>query len=163
MLSFYDDSIDGSLDRRTLLAIVVGSAPEEELTARALAYELRGSILDWQEADDEPSPLRPVVCTDLWYMNDEALRVQPVVTIGPPEANAATAYHASKLPGVFVMEGRYRVHLDPEFLKPHASLWGAGPRATADAVECFTERYLADWLEAAHSTHPRPSNGRSDG
>jgi len=140
--------------RTELLLIVVGASLESEQTLRPLGYRLREQVLRWQDErrpqtiDDLPR-LHPVVCTDLWYLNDDGLREKPVIAVGDPSTNAATAALATRLPTAFVIEHTLRVHLDPEFIDLQACLWGVNPSATASAVDLFVERYLDDFLREA--------------
>ncbi len=101
-------------DPDTVLLIVVGSCLRAELSDRMLCYWLRERILSWQDEMTCDPPLLPVVCTDLWYLNADELRDRPVLTIGDPETNAATAYLAGKLPTAFIIDETLRVQLDPD-------------------------------------------------
>jgi len=53
------------------------------------------------------------------------------------------------LPTALVVEDLFRIHLDPELVDLHAVIWGTSPGRTADAVDCFVERYLDAYLESA--------------
>lgn len=138
------------LDSRCLLPIVVGAHLDAELSDRALAYRLRGAIMEWQRGHAADRRLHPVVLTDLWYLNARELRVQPTVCIGGPEINAATAFHAARLPTALLVDDAYRIQLDPEGVETNACLWGTDPARTGEAVACFEERYLGEYLENAH-------------
>lgn len=132
----------------------MGAHLAAEVSDRAIAYGLRRTILDWRPADapapDESASLRPVVLTDVWYLNDQALRLQPTICVGGPEVNAATAFHASRIPTALIVEDAYRIQLDPEGLDTAACLWGTDPVRTAEAVACFVARYLDAFLETAN-------------
>ncbi len=144
------------LDNTDLLLIVVGAAIESEIAERPLAGELRDAVerrqreapLIEQPVGDEV-PLRPVVCTDVWFLNDSSLGGQPVICIGPPQHNAATAYFAGKLPTAFILEGAFRIQLDPQWLDLTACIWGVRTGDTAAGVRLFCERYLDDFVRAA--------------
>jgi len=140
------------------LFIVVGADLRAEISDRPLAYRLCERIRQWQGLLAEHATAEPVtaielasiiVCTDLWYLNSKDLMVRPVISIGDPGVNAATAYLANRLPTALVIEGRCRMHLDPEFIDPQACIWGVDVRATAEAIDVFAERYLDDFLHAA--------------
>ena len=139
-----------------LMLIVAGSSIAAEVRDRPLAYRLRERVLAWldaRQASDAANPpaalLQPVVCSDLWYLNDRALDERPVIAIGDPASNAATAMLSARLPTAFLIEQSFRVHLDPEFLELRAAIWGVGAAATASGIDLFVERYLNDFLLAA--------------
>jgi len=138
--------------------IVVGADLRAEIADRPLAYHLRELIHQWQgqlavEQAGEPVTAvelaSTVVCTDMCYLNSPQLLASPAISIGDPGLNAASAYLANRLPTAMVLDGRFRVHLDPEFVDAQACIWGVNPRATADALDVFAERYLTDFLRAA--------------
>jgi len=140
------------------LFIVVGADLRAEISDRPLAYRLRDRVIQWQGQLQDHESAEPVtavelasivVCTDLWYLNANELMGQPAISIGEPGMNAATAYLANRLPTAMVAEGRFRVHLDPEFIDAHACIWGVDPRATAEAIDVFAERYLDAFMGAA--------------
>jgi hypothetical protein len=139
------------LDLATVIPIVVGAHIEAELTDRLVANRLRDRMIEVIAAspDADCSRLHPVVITDLWYLNNQPLRVRPTIAIGRPEVNAATAYLARKVPTALVVEDAYRIQVDPEFIDVHACLWGTSPAATATSAEVFEKRYLARWLVTA--------------
>ena len=142
-------------DPAKYLLIVVGSTLRCELTDRPLGYRLRESILRWQDDAledeiDEAARRTPVVVTDVIYLNDSGLMSMPAICIGAPTSNAASAYHASRLPTAFVMEDVMRVQLDPEFIDAKAALWGVDGSSTISAVDLFAERYLPDFLAHLH-------------
>ena len=139
-----------------LLLIVVGASIEAEVTDRPLAYRLQGEIAAAPVGDgavggemNDRGRLTPVVCTDLWYLNTQPLRLRPTIAIGSPESNAATAFLATRMPTALVVEERYRIQLDPEYMEMKACLWGTSDRDTAAAVDVFVDRYLAEFLRNA--------------
>ncbi len=137
-------------DPDAILLIVVGSCLRAELSDRMLGYRLRERILGWQDEIPCDPPLLPVVCTDLWYLNADELRDRPILTIGDPETNAATAYLAGKLPTAFIIDETLRVQLDPDFVDLRGCIWGINPTTTISAVDLFLERYLDGYLRSAH-------------
>lgn len=138
-----------------LLLIVVGAHLRAETQDRAVAYRLRARILELlsarfgPEKHGKPHPLAPVVCSDLWYLNNESLRTRPTVSVGGPDVNALTAYLADKLPSVLAVEDVFLVQMDPEFADVVACCWGAENADTLAAVDAFAERYLEGFLDAA--------------
>jgi hypothetical protein len=141
------------LDIATVVPIVVGAHIEAELTDRLVANRLRDRMVEVIAASDDGAcnRLHPVVLTDLWYLNNQPLRLRPTIAIGRPEVNAATAYLARKVPTALVVEDAYRIQVDPEFIDVHACLWGTSPAATATAAEVFEKRHLERWLATAAS------------
>jgi len=144
---------DGSIVPEDVILVVVGAHPEAERVHRPLAYRLREQVLRWLDAppEDEPASRRvPVVLTDLWYLNAGDLHAAPMISIGEAGLNAATAYLAHRLPTAFVIDGAFRVQLDLEFIDRRACIWGGSAASTASGVDLFAERYLDDFLRAAH-------------
>lgn len=156
MRDFFEEQVREP-DPGRLVLLVVGAHLEAEVTDRALGYRLREQILAWQAGADCPQPLRPVVCTDLWYLNNQPLRQRPAISIGRPEINAATAFLAGRLPSAFMIEQAYCIQLDPKYIDLNVCIWGTDCRRTASAVDLFTERYLQEYLE---NVHQQPLDGR---
>jgi hypothetical protein len=136
------------VDAGLLLPVVVGAHLEAERYDRQLAYSLCNEIVARQGLLEDRATLEPLVCCDLWYLNDQGLRLQPTLTIGRPEVNAATAYLASRVPTMLVREELYRIQLDPEYVERRGCIWGTDPETTAEAVNVFAERYLSEYLQA---------------
>jgi hypothetical protein len=88
------------------------------------------------------------VCSDLWYLNNQPLRLRPTITLGRPEINAVTAFLASRVPTAMVVDESFRIQLDPELIDLKACVWGADARDTSEALSCFVERYLSAYLDA---------------
>ena len=95
--------------------------------------------------------LRAVVCTDLWYLNDDRLRSRPAVSVGEPELNAYTAFLADKLPDVYSVKDILIVQLDLEGVDLVAACWGRDAIATRQATQVFTERYMSGFCDAVAS------------
>jgi hypothetical protein len=142
---------DNHIDSDSLLLIVVGAPPRAEMTDRPIAYRLRERMASWllSKFTDEDPPLTPLVVTDLWYLNDAALRRSPSVSIGGPGVNAFSAYLGDKLPSAFVVDDRLMVQMDLDLTDLVACCWGVDTETTGHAVEAFVDRYLDDFLEAA--------------
>lgn len=148
------------LNTERLLLIVVGAHLRAEIADRPLAYRLRERILRRLEesrpgkpgfAGEQGRRIEPevVVCSDIWYLNNEDLRSQPTISIGGPGVNALGAYLADRLETAFVVEDVLAVQVDLDFVDPVASCWGTTPGSTAGAVDAFCERYLDGFLEDA--------------
>lgn len=125
------------------VVIVVGAHPCAERSDRPTAYTLADRI---HSAVPELLRQEPLVCTDLWWLNDASLRDRPTISIGAPEVNALTAYLADKLPTAFAIDEVLMVQLDPAFGDNLAACWGVNHRQTAAAVDVFAERYLSGFL-----------------
>ncbi len=137
-------------DTDRLLLIVVGAHLRAEQADRPLGYRLRDSVLRWQAGHPEAKPLRPVLCTDLWYLNAQDLMAQPTISVGAPELNAVSAMFANRLPTALVVDQSLQVQLDPEFVTLRACVWGVNSHATASSVDIFETRYLDTFLRNAH-------------
>jgi len=133
-----------------MLMIVVGAHLQAELADRPLGYRLRDAIDGWLASHAPAAALRPVVCTDLWYLNAAELMVRPTIAIGRPGLNAVSAYFANRLPTALVIEQSLQVQLDPAFESLQACIWGVDEPATASGVELFRDRYLDGFLASAH-------------
>lgn len=140
---------DDSNDPQRLL-IVVGAHLQAEVSDRPLAYRLREQVLRWfDEHVDEGMPtLEPIVCTDVWYLNNDDLLREPAIALGRPGLNAASAFLANRLPVAFLIDDTLQVQLDQEFIDQRACIYGADLESTASAVDLFVERYLDAYLRA---------------
>lgn len=138
-----------------LLLIVVGAHLKAEQSDRPTAYLLRDQIGAWLQANVNGAgvrpPLVPLVCTDVWYLNDTSLSTCPTISIGAPGVNAYTAYLADKLPSTFVIDDQLIVQMDPEFGDLTAACWGSSHALTQQACSIFVERYMDSFLNAAAS------------
>lgn len=143
-----------------LLILIVGAHPQAERLHRPLAYRLREQALRWldqQPAGELDAARRPLVLTDLWYVNAPDLAAAPAISIGEAGLNAATAYLSSRLPTAFVIDGAFRVQADLEFIDRRVCIWGASASTTASGIDLFIERYFDDFMRAAHDmplSHP---------
>ena len=135
-----------------LLLIVVGAHLRSEIADRPLGTRLQRLIRDWQARvlEEGDAVMLPIVCSDVWFLNDRDLMRQPCITIGEPGHNAATAYYASRLPKAYVVEGVCAVQFDPQFLDGSACLWGVDAASTELAFDAFVSRHLDAYLRAAH-------------
>jgi hypothetical protein len=128
--------------------VVVGAHPQAEEHHRPIAYRLcerLGAAAAGQAGLDF---VRPLVCTDLWWLNDPAMRDRPTISIGGPEVNALTAYLADKLPSAYAVDGVMMVQLDVEFGDPLAACWGRDAAQTEAAVDVFCGKYLLGFLQS---------------
>ncbi len=142
-----------SVDRAELLLVVVGAHLAAERHDRAVAGSLCVEI-SRRLADaslGRADGLVPLICTDLWYLNDATLRECPAIAIGAPEVNAFTAFLADKLPSAFAIDEVLMVQMDVGLGDPPllAACWGVDHAQTARAVEFFVQKHLGDFLAAA--------------
>lgn len=141
---------DHTSDHRLL--IVTGAHLRAEAADRPLAYRLRKIMLDWWDVQGRTQNLpRPdvIVCSDVWYLNNDDLRSLPTVCIGGPGVNALSAFLTDKLPGVFTIENVLTVQMDLDFVELVANIWGMDHDATVAALDAFVERYLGEFMRRA--------------
>ncbi len=150
-----DDSLElarKELELDRLILIVVGSHLRAETGDRPIAYRLRerllesmGAFVEKEEGEDDPVDI--VVCTDVWWLNNDGLRECPTISIGGPGVNALSAYFGDKLPSAFVVDDQMIVQMDVELTDEWVCIWGADHERTAQACDVFIERYLQRYLE----------------
>lgn len=134
------------------ILIVVGAHLRAEAADRPLAYRLRRMMIDWYDRRGAALGLeRPsiIVCSDIWYLNNDDLRSLPTISIGGPGVNALAAFLGDKLPGVFTVENVLTVQMDLDFIEVIASIWGMDHATTISAVDAFVERYLEEFMKQA--------------
>jgi hypothetical protein len=133
-----------------LLVIVVGAHLRAEVADRPLAYRLKQAVELWLEAPARRLnvPLTPVVCTDIWYLNHEALQQRPTISIGGPGVNALSAFYASRLTSAATRANEMVIQLDPEFVDLRASIWGLNHQLTVEALQFFVEHFMDGYLRA---------------
>ncbi len=127
--------------------VVVGSSLEAETYDRPVAAALASTIDRELGRRDAGEGFRAAVCTDLWYLNQEALRTRPTISVGRPERNALSAYLGDKTPSAYVVDDVLIVQADPEMSEPVVCCWGVDAAATAWAVDAFVERYLDAFMD----------------
>jgi hypothetical protein len=149
------------VDATNLLLIVVGAHLRAEMADRPLAYRLRERVHAWLEKFGAGINVGvvPVVCSDVWYMNQEALHGRPTISLGGPGVNALSAYYFKKLqtaPGIATPSApggpggdtQVFIQLDPEFIDLRVCIWGMNHDLTVDALELFTRKHLDGYLRA---------------
>ncbi len=129
--------------------IVVGAHPRAEAADRPLAYRLRSEIERWKDrqAGSLATDLGVLVCTDLWYMNDEALRQRPTICIGGPGVNALSSYLAQHLSERHTAAD-VLMQLDEDFIDLRVILWGRDHGKTVHGLELFVDKFLDGYLRA---------------
>lgn len=142
------------LDPEQLLLVVVGAHPRAEVGDRPIAAWVRERMLAWLDhrfgsRDEGMHPCTVMVCTDVWYLNDEDLRECPVVSVGGPGVNALSAALGGRIPSALVIDDVLVVQTDTDFEELKACCWGMGTRQTAAAAEIFADKYLGGFMNAA--------------
>lgn len=136
------------------MLVVVGAHPKAEVADRPIGNWVRDRMTAWLDERFGPGaegmhPCTPLVCSDVWYLNDTDLRECPVVSVGGPGVNALSAAFGGRVPSAFVIDNVLAVQLDPEFEDLRACCWGMGTRETAAAAGVFVEKYLDGFMAAA--------------
>ena len=139
---------DETVNIDNLIPIVVGAHLRGELEDRRRGYYLGEAIVDWMEQHDIPGPPWPLVCSDLWYLNDTELRTRPTICIGQPEVNAATAAMSPKRETLLLVDNAYRIQGDHEYIDLKCCLWGIDDTHTNQCVEQFIKNVLPNFLGA---------------
>jgi hypothetical protein len=138
------------LDPAYLVLIVVGAHLRAEVADRPLAYRLRDQVEAWvaQQRDSLATPIRPVVCSDIWYLNHSVLHSRPTVSIGGPGVNALSSHFARSIAGRDDNDQQVILQIDPEFTDLRVSIWGTDHELTAKGVDLFVKDYLEGFLKA---------------
>ena len=129
-----------------VLPIVIGSHLRAELGDRKHGYYLGEAIVSWMEKQQIPGPPWPLVCSDMWYLNQTELRIRPTICIGQPELNAATAAMSPSLETVHFEENAYRIQCDPEYVDLKCCMWGIDDTHTNQCLEQFIKNVLPHFL-----------------
>ncbi|MEE2913026.1 MAG: hypothetical protein VX436_04400 [Planctomycetota bacterium] len=137
---------DKPIQSDQILAIVVGAHLQAEVGDRAIANRARDVITQWMENNESNNPPWPLVCSDLWYLNQIELKTQPTICIGRPELNAATAALSPKLPTAILKDGSFRIQLDPEYIKCTCCMWGVDNAHSKLALDVFITDCLDGFL-----------------
>ena len=141
---------EASYPVETLLPVVIGAHLMAEIADRPLGDRVARHIRAIRRMQDLGSDegLLPVVLSDIWYLNDADLMLQPAVVIGEPGVNAATAHWATRIPKAFVVDESHQVLMDLEGPDRVACMWGVDAAKTEAATDHFEMRYLQVWLES---------------
>ena len=129
-----------------VIAIVVGSHLRAELGDRRRGYYLGEAIVAWMEQHEIAGPPWPLVCSDLWYLNDTELRIRPTICIGQPDVNAATAAMSTKLETILLEDDAYRIQGDSGFITLKYCLWGIDDSHSNQCLEQFIKTVLENFL-----------------
>ncbi len=145
-----DPEAEPGLDPSHLLLIVVGAHLRAEQADRPLAYRLREQVEGWvsKNRDALATPIQPVVCTDIWYLNNNTLHARPTVSIGGPGVNALSSHFAQSITGRTDDDQQVVIQIDPEFTDLRVSIWGTDHDLTAKGLDLFFKDYLESFLKA---------------
>jgi hypothetical protein len=133
------------------VVIVVGADLRAETLDRPIVHALQrgvNTLLSKEAVVLERSLPAAVVCTDVWYLNSNLLRLCPTISVGGPELNALSAYLIGRVAPVYAVEGRYAIHADPRREQLAACLWGVDSTNTAHAMDVFCTRHLPAFVQA---------------
>ncbi len=97
----------------------------------------------------DDAPMDPVVCSDVWRLNDESISDRPTISIGGPGVNALSAFLGDKLASVYVVEDQLLIQADLEWNDLSVCVWGMDHERTIAAVQSFVDRYLDAFLDAS--------------
>jgi hypothetical protein len=129
------------------LLIVTGSNLRAERADRPLAYRLKSTIEDVFDTESDHHTV--VVMSDLWYLNTASLQSLPMISVGRPGINAASAYLCKRLPNALLIDGVLAIQMDVHLEDLRASVWGSNHEHTISALDIFIEKgYLHRFLEA---------------
>jgi hypothetical protein len=139
------------IDAGDLLLIVTGAHLRAEMADRPLAYRLRALIRSWLRRHARGLNVRlvPVVCSDIWYLNQESLQKRPTISIGGPGVNALSAFFYQKVGPQTIRDQQIVIQMDPEWVDLRVCLWGVDHERTRQAVQLFSARFLEGFLRAA--------------
>ncbi|MHC4996144.1 MAG: hypothetical protein ACYTGQ_13945 [Planctomycetota bacterium] len=134
-----------------LLLVVTGAHLRAEAADRPVAYSLQQEINGWLGLNVAQNDrwLMPLVCSDVWYLNNEHLHTRPTVSVGGPGVNALSAYLHPRLPSALQVDDQLVVQLDVEMIDLRVNIWGMDYAHTANAVNLFTSKYLDAYMRAA--------------
>jgi len=131
------------IDTEETVVLVTGASPSAEERDRPAAYALKSEI-DRRGAGH--AYRRAVVVTDLWYLDNRTLQLNPTIAIGGPGANGVSEEFSPRLPTLYSRDEQVFVQGDLEGDLKRAALWGVNAGCTAAAVEAFTTQGFLDDL-----------------
>ena len=142
------------IDTDRLIAIVTGIQLRAELGDRPLAYRVEQAVRERVEAAlgkpgaGELPRLSPVVVSDVYYLNDEAIRARPTISVGGPGVNAVSAMLVNKIPTALAIENTLVIQMDVEMRDARCAVWGMNHLDTVRAVEAFLAKgYLGAFVD----------------
>ena len=141
-------SVEGDRVSATIELTTPACPLKDELRSR-IEKEIRSrlkALLGPRKKGQQPR-LAPVVVSDVYFINNEAIQDAPVISIGGPGVNAVSALLAEKLPAAVAIENVLVVQMDLEWNDLRCAVWGMDHLDTVRAVELFlTKGYLETFL-----------------
>jgi len=131
-----------------VIPIVVGVHLRAEIGDRLRGESLKKAITNWKKGYQLSESPWPLVCTDMWYLNQAELRIQPTVCIGSPEVNAATTAISSRLSTVILKDEEYRIQADPSYVDLKCCMWGTNEHHSDTCLDVFISKIMPLWLGA---------------
>jgi hypothetical protein len=132
-------------DLNQFILIVVGASLRGESADRPLAYRLAGEIEKRLGAE---SPWKPLVISDVLYINDKKLARLPAISVGGPGVNHLSALLFQELSSVLTIDNVLIIQMDLELADLRCCLWGMDHDQTVEALDMFLKRgYLDRFLE----------------
>ncbi|HZZ44132.1 MAG TPA: hypothetical protein VFE58_14440 [Tepidisphaeraceae bacterium] len=130
------------IDTSRLLWIVTGVQLRAELGDRSLAYRIEGEARRLLKellpsGDGEPARMTPVVVADVYYLNNEDIQDQPVISVGGPGVNAVSNSLLNDVATAVAIENSLLVQMDVEMNDLRCAVWGMDHLQTVQAVDLF--------------------------
>lgn len=139
-------------DPNHLVLIVTGASLRGEAADRPLAYQLAQEVATRLGPE---SPWKPLVISDVLYINDKRLASQPAISVGGPGVNHLSALLFQELPAVVTIDNVLTIQMDIELADLRCCLWGMNHEQTVEAVNLFLKRgYLDRFLEGVTQKSP---------
>jgi hypothetical protein len=143
------------IDTSRLLWIVTGVQLRAELGDRPLAYRIEQESkrilkeLLPPPTDEDPLPLiSPAVISDVYYLNNDEIQNQPLISIGGPGVNAVSNTLLNDVPTAVAIEDSLLIQMDVEMHDLRCCVWGMDHLQTVQAVDTFLAKgYLDTFLK----------------
>jgi hypothetical protein len=135
-----------------LVFVVAGASLKGEAMDRPLAYRLAGEIARRLGPD---TPWKPLVVSDILYINEEKLASQPTISVGGPGVNHLSGLLFRELSSVLTIDNVLVIQMDIELKDLRCCLWGMNHEQTVEALDLFLKRgYLDRFLEGITQAKP---------
>jgi len=125
------------IDLSKTILVVVGASLRAEAADRPLGYRIADEIASRLEPD---SPWKPLVISDVLYLNSERLTRCPAISIGGPGVNHVSAMLLRELPSVLTIDGVLIIQMDLKLADVRCCLWGMNHEQTVECLELFLRR-----------------------
>jgi len=142
------------IDTDRLIWIITGVQLNAELGDRPLAYRIETEVKKLltqmlpAPTEGEPPLLSPVVISDVFYLNNDAIQSNPYISIGGPGVNALSGMLVNELPSAVAIEDVLVVQMDVEMKDHRCCVWGMNHLQTIQAVELFISKgYLETFIK----------------